>query len=127
MAYATVDDVIVLYRTLSTEEKEKVEAMLPIVSDLIDQEAIKVGKDIQTLLDEGKLLENTLKVVTVGIIKRVLTQTDQGMQFSQMSESALGYSVSGTFANAGGGIYLLNNEKKQLGLNRQRLGTIEIC
>lgn len=44
---------------------------------------------------------------------------------SQESQSALGYSWSGTFAVAGGGIAnsILNNDLKKLGLLKQKMGS----
>ena len=45
-AFATVEDVITLWRSLSTQEIERAEALLPLISDTLRQEAKKVGKDI---------------------------------------------------------------------------------
>lgn len=112
MAYATLQDVIDIYRPLNADEIGRVNTLLPLVSDLIDQEAIKLGKDIQEMLDSGKLLNNVLKLVCVDVIRRVLSQTDESTQMSQGSISALGYSQSYTYAVPGGGIYLLENEKR---------------
>jgi hypothetical protein len=45
---------------------------------------------------------------------------------SQVSQSALGYSVSGTFLNPQGGMFFYDNELKRIGLTkRQKLGRIE--
>lgn len=127
MAYATIDDVIALYRPLSNEEKTKVEALLPIVEDLIKQSAMNVGKDIYDMIQEGELLESVIISVEVDMIKRSLVQNDQSTQMSQMSQSALGYSFSGTYVAQGGGVYLLKNELKRLGLSRSKIGSIEFC
>lgn len=127
MAYATIEDVIALYRPLNQEEIEKVNALLPVVEDLIQQSALNVGKDINEMVERGELLENVLKAVEVDMIKRTLVQNDQSTQMSQMSQSALGYSFSGTYVAQGGGVYLLKNELKRLGLNRSRIGSIEFC
>lgn len=45
---------------------------------------------------------------------------------SQMSESALGYSVSGTFLNPGGGLFIKDSELAALGLRRQKIGVISL-
>lgn len=126
MNFASVDDVIAMYRPLTASEEEKVETLIPIASDLIRQEAILVGKNIEQMLEDGVLLQNTLKSVTIDIIKRMLVQTDESINMTQMSQAALGYSVSGTFVSQAGGMYLLQNEKKRLGLTRQHLGIIEL-
>ena len=44
---------------------------------------------------------------------------------TQYSQSALGYSVSGTYLVPGGGIFIKNTELKILGLKNQRYGVIE--
>ena len=44
----------------------------------------------------------------------------------QSSESALGYSVSGTFLNPGGGLFIKKSELSRLGLKRQKIGVIEL-
>lgn len=45
---------------------------------------------------------------------------------SQYSESALGYTVSGTFLVPGGGLFVKKSELERLGLRRQRIGVIEL-
>ena len=49
-AFATVEDVITLWRSLSTQEIERAEALLPLISDTLRQEAKKVGKDIDGMI-----------------------------------------------------------------------------
>ena len=44
---------------------------------------------------------------------------------TQESQSALGYSWSGTYFNAGGGLFVKNSELKRLGLRRQKIEVIE--
>ena len=64
------------------------------------------------------------KSVTVDIVARNLnTPTDQ-QPMSQFSESALGYSVSGTYLVPGGGLYIKKEELAKLGLKKQRFGVI---
>ena len=43
-----------------------------------------------------------------------------------MSESALGYTVSGTYLVPGGGLFIKKSELARLGLRRQRIGVREI-
>jgi len=43
-----------------------------------------------------------------------------------MSQSALGYSVSGTFLVPGGGLFIKRSELARLGLLRQRVEVIEL-
>ena len=51
IGFATIDDVNTLFRPLNVEENERAAALLPIVSACIRQEAMRVGKDIDTMLD----------------------------------------------------------------------------
>ncbi len=45
---------------------------------------------------------------------------------SQTSQTALGYSVSMTYLNAGQSLYYLRNELKDLGVLRQKFGAMEV-
>ena len=122
--FATIDDVSKLWRAMTAEEQERAKALLPIVSDSLRQEAVKVGKDLDVLATQDAFA-NVLKSVTVDVVSRTLmTSTDQE-PMSQMSESALGYSVSGTFLVPGGGLFIKNSELARLGLRRQRYGVLD--
>lgn len=126
--YATVNDVATLWRTLTTEESERAEAWLPLASSMLRQEAAKVGKDLDALIADNEDLANVAKSVTVAAVVRILAKsTDNDMgAMTQMSQSALGYSISGTFSNPGDELYFLNNELKRLGLKSQQIGVIDI-
>lgn len=124
-SFATVYDVYDLFRQLNSREEEKASALLPIVSDSIRQEAKKVGKDIDEMIQTGELLENVLKSVTVDVVARALMTSTDNEPMTQMSQSALGYSMSGTFLVPGGGLFIKKSELARLGLKRQRYGVID--
>ncbi|MCD8087126.1 MAG: phage Gp19/Gp15/Gp42 family protein [Oscillospiraceae bacterium] len=126
-SYATVEDITSLWRTLTTEEQERAEALLPVVSDLLRQAAMNVGKDLDAMIEAGLVLANVVKSVTVDITARALMTSTDTEPMSQMSQSALGYSVSGTYLVPGGGIYIKKSELARLGLSRQRLGVIDLA
>lgn len=122
--FATIDDVATLWRELLMDESTRATALLPVVSDSLRVEARKVGKDLDAMA-EDPTYANVLKSVTVDIIARTLmTATDQE-PMTQTSESALGYSWSGSFLVPGGGLFIKNTELARLGLKRQRYGVIE--
>lgn len=123
--YATIDDVTALFRALTAKESERATALIPIVSDSIKQEARKVGKDIDEMLAAGTLLENVLKSVVVDVVARTLMTSTNTEPMTQMSQSALGYSVSGTYLVPGGGLFIKRSELARLGLRKQRIGVIE--
>lgn len=125
-SFASVQDITDLFRPLTPEETQRAMALLPVVSDSIRQEAKKAGKDIDSMLENGDLLEGVLKSVTVDVVSRALmTSTDQE-PMTQMSQSALGYSVSGTYLVPGGGLFIKKSELARLGLKRQRYGVVNL-
>ena len=54
--FATVDDIIALWRPLTPEEIERAKKLLPIISDVLRQEAMNVGKDLDQMLSDGEVL-----------------------------------------------------------------------
>ena len=75
---------------------------------------------------DSEVYASTLKLVTVDIVTRVLRQNTTGDAMTQESQSALGYSWSGTYAVPGGGIAgaIMNNDLKRLGLLNQTIDSI---
>lgn len=70
-------------------------------------------------------LSNVAKSVTVDVVKRYINDNkNDGASLSQMSESAGGYSVSGTFLVPGGGLFIKKTELARLGLRRQMLKVV---
>lgn len=124
--FATIEDVATLWRSLSTAEAERAEALLPLVSDSLRVEAEKRGYDLDTMVADNTALESVAKSVTVDIVARTLSVDPEAQAYSQESQSALGYSWSGTYAVAGGGLQIMNNDLKRLGILRQKLGVVEV-
>lgn len=127
-SFATLADVILLTgKTYTAEEQERITALLPLVSDALRYEADKVGKDLDAMIEDNEPYESVVKVVTVDIVGRVMRQSMNGEPLSQESQSAMGYSWSGTYAIPGGGIAgaIMRNDLKRLGLRRQQYGVIE--
>lgn len=125
---ASVNDVNTLWKPLSNAEQEQVEALLPVVSDSLRQEAKRVGKDLDEMIAKGEILPNVVKSVVIDVISRYLDQlsSDNASTLSQESQSALGYSWSGTYVNTGGGMSILKKDLKRLGLTRQRFGMVDL-
>lgn len=124
MAYCTVQDVIDLFRPLSQAEEARTEELIPVVTDALRLEAVKVEKDLDVLAEDATY-KDVLRSVIVDIVARILMTPTSGAPMSQYSESAGGYSVSGTFLNAGGGMFIKKSELSRLMLTRQRFGVIE--
>ena len=123
--FATIEDMTGLFRKLTPEEITKATVLLPIVSDSIRMEAKKVGKHIDKMLETEEVLESVLKSVTVDVTSRALMTSTNSEPMSQMSQSALGYTVSGTYLVPGGGLFIKKSELARLGIKRQRYGVID--
>lgn len=125
--FATLEDVEVLFRSLSAEESERVTALLPIISDELRYRAMTVNRDLDEMITATPILANVAKEVTVSIIGRILRQSTTGEAMSQESQAGLGYSWSGTYAIPGGGIgnAIMPSDLKRLGLKRPRIGIID--
>ena len=127
-AFATVQDIMDLWRPLTADEETRAGNLLPLVSDTLRNEAKKVGKDLDTLVTEDETYSSVVKLVTVDVVARVLRQTTTGDAMTQESQSAGGYSWSGTYAVPGGGIAnaILYSDLKRLGLLNQQIGSVRI-
>lgn len=124
--FATVEDLESLWRVLKPTERERAQNLLETVSDSLRVEANKVGKDLDAMVAESVSYANVAKSVTVDVVARTLmTATDQE-PMTQVTESALGYSYSGSFLVPGGGLFIKDSELKRLGLKRQRYGVMNL-
>ena len=128
-SFAMLDDVIAVSgRTFTADEQARIETLLPLVSALIQNEGTKVNKDITAMVALDDTYANVVKLVTCDVVIRVMRQSTTGEPMTQESQSALGYSWSGSYAVPGGGVAmsLMNNEKKMLGIRQQRYGAMDI-
>ena len=125
--FATVQDVIDLWRPLSQDEQTRAAKLIPLVDDELRHEAELVGKNLDEMIEADTQLASVAKVVTVDVVSRILRQSTDGDPMTQESQAANGYSWSGTYAIPGGGIAnaIMRNDLKRLGLKVQRYGVIE--
>lgn len=124
--FATTEDLAKLWRPLKPSEVERAEALLTIVSDSLRAEADKVGKDLDAMLLETPTLSTVAKSVTVDVVARTLMTSTNQEPMTQVTESALGYSYSGSFLVPGGGLFIKDSELRRLGLKRQRYGAVDL-
>lgn len=123
--FATLEDLEILWRPLKNDEIYKATELLNVVGDSLREEAKKVGKDLDDMVSESPSYATVVKSVTVDVVARTLmTSTDQE-PMTQTTESALGYSYSGSFLVPGGGLFIKNSELARLGLRKQRYGVID--
>ena len=128
-AFATLEELITLSgSSYTTEQTTRAQTLLLLVSDLIREEGKKHGIDVDNKVRESSTYASTVKLVTCDVISRAMRQSTTGDSLVQESQTALGYTWSGTYAIPGGGVAmsLMNNEKKLLGFKRQKYGVIEL-
>jgi len=123
--FATINDLTNLWRPMTPEETTRAESLLPVVSDRLRLEAESVGKNIDDMMRNSAAYKNVVKSVTVDIVARTLMTSTNKEPMTQFSESALGYSISGTFLTPGGGLFIKRDELRTLGLRKQRYGVID--
>ena len=124
--FATIEDIENLFRPLDSDEENKATNLLEIVSDSLRYEAIKAGKDLDQMIENTPLLANVAKSVTVDVVARALmTSTDQEPT-TQFTQSALGYSVSGSYLVPGGGLFIKKSELARLGIRSQSMKLIQL-
>ena len=118
--YASLSDITTLWRVMSAEEEDRADALLPLVCASLRAEANKVGKDLDKMIQANEDLAEVAKSVTVDVVARTLMTATNQEPMTQMSQSALGYAMSGTFLVPGGGLFIKKSELARLGLRRQR-------
>ncbi len=126
MAYATISDLTILWRTMTTAEQTRATELLDIVSARLRVEANKVGKDLDALVEADVDLASVAKSVTCDIVARTMMTATDKEPMTQFAESAGGYSVSGTFLVPGGGLFVKKSELASLGIRRQQFGGLEL-
>ena len=127
-SFATVADVLeITGKDYTGAEMNRIEALLELISDTLRVYATNIGKDLDKMADASTAYANVLKLTTVDIVIRAMRQSLDGDPMTQESQSAIGYTWSGTYAIPGGGIAgaIMKNDLKRLGLRRQQYGTIE--
>ncbi len=124
--FATIEDVTTLWRAVTDSERQRIKALLPVVSSSLRYEADKVGKDLDKMIEEKPILADVVKSVTVDVVARTIMTSTDTEPMTQMSQSAGGYSMSGTFLVPGGGLFIKKSELARIGLRRQRIGAIEL-
>lgn len=125
--FASIDDMETLWRKLNGEEIIRAQKLLEIVSECLRHESKKVNKDLDDMISKDNTLESVAKSVTVDVVARMLMTSTNAEPMTQISESALGYSMSGTYLVPGGGLFIKKSELARLGLKRQKYGVIDLC
>ena len=78
------------------------------------------------MLEADEDLQIVAKSVTVDVVARTLMTSTNSEPMTQVTESALGYSVTGTYLTPGGGLFIKKSELARLGLRRQKYGVMDL-
>lgn len=128
--YASVNDLTALGISLTAQQQEAAEILLETASARLRIEAEKYGMDVDEMIADEKSGEDyalTVKNIIVQAVTRALSSiSDTEPAVTQASQSALGYSVSMNYLNAGQSLYFLRNELKDLGFMQQTYGALEV-
>ncbi|MBQ3089520.1 MAG: phage Gp19/Gp15/Gp42 family protein [Oscillospiraceae bacterium] len=125
-SYATVSDLIQLWRELTEEERRRAAPLLELISASLRSEARRVGRDLDEMIAADPDLAAVAMGVTVDICARTLMTSTRQEPLTQFTQSAGGYSASGTFLVPGGGLFIKKSELARLGLRRQKYGGMDI-
>lgn len=124
--FATTNDVKDLWRNLKPDELGRAEKLLPIISDSLRMEADKVGRNLDYMISEKPYLSTVAKSVTIDVLARTLMTSTDSEPMTQESQSALGYTWSGTYLVPGGGLFIKKSELARLGLKGQRRRVVDM-
>ena len=123
--FATLDDITTLFRPLQPSEILKATKLLKVVSDSLRVAAAQVGKDLDCMIQSRPALATVATSVTVDVVGRALMTSTDSEPMTQVTQSAGGYSASGTYLVPGGGVFIKKSELARLGLRRQKIGVID--
>lgn len=126
--YASVEDYEKVYNTaLNNDQHKRLLMLIELASSLLREEANKRNMNLSAVISSSDDKANVAKIVVLACVHRVMSKDDdQDMPLEQFSQSALGYTFSGTYVNPGDDLYYLRNELKRMGIIKQRYGAMEI-
>lgn len=118
---ATVEEYEEVYSVhLSDSEKARVKTLLMYASALLWAEASNRGYNLDLIMLKDGTKRTVAKMVVLASVKRAMhTNEVTEAPLEQFTQSAMGYTMSGTYLNPGDDIYFLNNELKRLGIKKK--------
>lgn len=122
--FADLTDLVMIWGEPENGGRD-INQILLIVSDGLRIEAEKVGKNLDDMINKNPALALVAKSVVVDVVGRYLATSTHQEPMTQVSQSAGGYTVSGTYLVPGGGIFIKRSELARLGLRRQKMGGID--
>lgn len=123
--YATVSDITALGKSLTLQEQHTAEILLETASAKLRLIFKKHNSDLDKKISENSDFLIIVKSIIIQSVMRALTTGNSEIPATQGTVSAMGYSQSYTYLNAGQNLYFLKNELKELGLFKQTYGVID--
>lgn len=125
MTYATLTDLQTIWRPLNIEEQVAADQLLADASSKIRNRAKSRGKNFDEMVETDADLAAVARTIVCKAVMNALKMTE-AVPTTQFSESAGGYTVSGTYYTPGGGLALSKADWKELGLGTQLFGGIDV-
>lgn len=126
LTYATLNDLATLWRPITSSETAKAQILLDAVSAEIRAKAKKQGKDFDAMISADTDLATITKAIVCKVVGETMNKDTSMPAMSQFSESAGGYSFSGTYFSASIGTFLTRNDWKRLGLGSAKYGGLDV-
>ena len=118
--FASIEDLAVRWRELHGDEEKKAVALIGDATAKL----LKELREAEIKVDEADLVQSAiLRSVCCAMVRRAMDSSEDGA-YTQTSMTAGPYTQSWTPANPNGDMYLTKEERKALGLKRQRAGFI---
>ena len=112
---------------IGDSKKERLTMLLDLASSLLREEARERGYNLDRMIERNLDKANVAKLVVLSSVRRVMSKEEEdSLNLQQFSQSAMGYTISGTYFNPGDDLYFLKNELSRLGLNRQKITSISL-
>lgn len=125
--YATTDDVIKFRGPQETSTLTRLTEILPSCSASLRRYATMAGIDLNALVEDDEDVKELTKKAVVDASFYYLSSLSQNETLlSQFTQSAGGYSLTGTLANVGGGFYFPKSVLRTLGIVRPKVSSFEV-
>lgn len=128
--FATVDDLEKFWRVLTPDEQTRAEYLLSLASNQLRQIAMNSGKNLDQMIADGQVMEDSVKLVVMEAVKRAMLTPVDAPPVNSMSQSQTAgpYAESSTYTytNPSGDLWFKKSELSSIGISggKQTIGTI---
>lgn len=128
--FATVDDLEKFWRALTPDEQTRAEYLLSLASNQLRQIAMNSGKNLDQMITDGQVMEDSVKLVVMEAVKRAMLTPVDAPPVNSMSKSQTAgpYAESSTYTytNPSGDLWFKKSELSSIGISggKQTIGTI---